>query len=293
MAKGPDMGMKPTVGIAVMVAGMIILASTDAVSKYLTLSFAVVQILWVRYFVFAFIGTGLALRRNGLEGLRSRRPLTQILRALILNANNFIFVYALSQMPMADAHSIMAVAPLIITAASAPFLGEFVGFRQWIAVTFGFAGVLIILRPGFGVFDPVSLIPLVGAIFFSGYTLLTKVISRDDSNETTLFFTGITGLFVLSFLGPFFWITPTILDWFWLSIAAFGGTMAHVCIITALHLAPASTLQPFNYTMLVWATVLGFLIFGDLPDLWTIIGALVIVISGLYVWQSEKSVDRR
>ena len=279
---------RPALGIAVMVAGVVVLASTDAVSKHLTLSFAVVQILWVRFVVFGAVGTFLALRKSGLRGLRTKRPVAQVARAVILNLANFIFVYSLSQMPMADAHSIMAIAPLLIVAASVPFLGETVGVRRWLAVAAAFVGMLIILRPGTGVFDPVSLVPLAGACCYTGYTILTKVISRDDAHETTLFYTGIIGLFLMSVLAPIDWRPPSGIDWFWLWVAGIGGTMAHVFIIISLHLAPASTLQPFNYTMLVWATVLGFLVFGDLPDLWTVAGALVIVASGLYSWHRER-----
>ena len=280
--------MRPAMGIAVMVAGMIILASTDAVSKHLTLSYAVIQILWVRFAVFGAVGTFLALRKNGFAGLRTKRPVAQVARAVILNLANFIFVYSLSQMPMADAHSIMAIAPLLITAASVPLLGEVVGIRRWLAIAVAFGGMLIILRPGTGVFDPVSLVPLAGAGCFACYTILTKVISRDDGHETTLFYTGVIGFFLMSVLAPFDWVEPVGIDWFWLIVAGVGGTLAHVCIIVALHMAPASTLQPFNYTMLVWATVLGFLVFGDLPDSWTVTGALVIVASGLYSWHRER-----
>jgi drug/metabolite transporter (DMT)-like permease len=275
-------------GIAVMIAGMVILASTDAVSKHLTLSYAVIQILWVRFVVFAGVGTFLAFRKNGVQGLRTKRPVAQVVRALVLNLANFIFVYSLSQMPMADAHSIMAIAPLLITAASVPLLGEVVGIRRWLAIAVAFGGMLIILRPGTGVFDPVSLVPLAGACCFASYTILTKVISRDDSHETTLFYTGVIGFVLMSALAPFVWVDPGGIDWLWLIVAGIGGTLAHVCIIMALHMAPASTLQPFNYTMLVWATVLGFLVFGDLPDSWTVTGALVIVASGLYSWHRER-----
>jgi drug/metabolite transporter (DMT)-like permease len=280
--------MRPAMGIAVMVSGMIILASTDAVSKHLTLGFAVVQILWVRFVVFGGVGIFLALRKNGLRGLHTKRPVAQVARAVILNLANFIFVYSLSQMPMADAHSIMAIAPLLITAASVPLLGETVGIRRWLAIAAAFGGMLIILRPGTGVFDPVSLVPLAGACCFASYSILTKVISRDDSPETTLFYTGVIGFLLMSMLVPFDWIEPMGIDWFWLIVSGIGGTLAHVCIIIALHMAPASTLQPFNYTMLVWATVLGFLVFGDLPDTWTVAGATVIVASGLYSWHRER-----
>ena len=280
--------MRPAIGIAVMGAGMVILASTDAVSKHLTLGFAVVQILWVRYVIFAAMGTWLAWRKAGFDGFRTRMPVAQVARALILNAANFTFVSALARMEMADAHSIWAVAPLMIVAASAPLLGEWVGPRRWAAVALGFVGMLIILRPGLGVFDLTALIPVAGACFFAAYTILTKIISRQDPHETTLFHTGWIGLACLSIFAPFYWTVPDSQEWGLLILAGFGGTIAHVCIIVALHLAPANVLQPFNYTMLVWATVLGYLVFGDLPDTFTIFGAAIIVASGLYAWHRER-----
>ena len=275
-------------GIFIMIIGMITLASTDAVSKHLTVTFAVVQILWIRFVIFAGVGAFAVLTKRGFNGLRTKRPIAQIVRASMLLSANLFAVYTLSLMPLADAHATLAIAPLLVTAASVPFLGEVIDVRRWIAIGTGFMGVLIILRPGLGVFDFVAIFPLAVAILFAGYNILTKIISRDDTNETTLFYTGATGLIVLSVIIPFFWISPSLIDWGWLIVAGIGGSFAHIFIITALHFAPASKLQPFNYVMLVWATILGFFIFDDLPDYLTVLGATVIVISGLYAWNRER-----
>ena len=275
-------------GIFIMIIGMITLASTDAVSKHLTVTFAVVQILWIRFIIFAGVGAFAVLTKRGFNGLRTKRPIAQIVRASMLLSANLLAVYTLSLMPLADAHATLAIAPLLVTAASVPFLGEVIDVRRWIAIGTGFMGVLIILRPGLGVFDVVAIFPLAVAILFAGYNILTKIISRDDTNETTLFYTGATGLIVLSVIIPFFWISPSLIDWGWLIVAGIGGSFAHIFIITALHFAPASKLQPFNYVMLVWATILGFFIFDDLPDYLTVLGATVIVISGLYAWNRER-----
>tara|TARA_B100000497_G_C7682635_1_gene413148 strand:+ start:1243 stop:2112 length:870 start_codon:yes stop_codon:yes gene_type:complete len=275
-------------GIFIMIIGMITLASTDAVSKHLTVTFAVVQILWIRFIIFAGVGAFAVLTKRGFNGLRTKRPTAQIVRASMLLSANLLAVYTLSLMPLADAHATLAIAPLLVTAASVPFLGEVIDVRRWIAIGTGFMGVLIILRPGLGVFDFVAIFPLAVAILFAGYNILTKIISRDDTNETTLFYTGATGLIVLSVIIPFCWISPSLIDWGWLIVAGIGGSFAHIFIITALHFAPASKLQPFNYVMLVWATILGFFIFDDLPDYLTVLGATVIVISGLYAWNRER-----
>jgi drug/metabolite transporter (DMT)-like permease len=146
-------------GIFVMVIGMITLASTDAVSKYLTVTFAVVQILWIRFIIFAGVGCFCCFNRHMvLMALQTKRPIAQIFRASMLLSANLLAVYTLSFMPLADAHAILAIAPLLVTAASVPFLGEVIDVRRWIAVSCtGFMGVLIILRPGLGVFDPVAI----------------------------------------------------------------------------------------------------------------------------------------
>jgi drug/metabolite transporter (DMT)-like permease len=248
----------------------------------------VVQILWIRFFIFAGVGFLAAVKAHGIAGLQTKRPVAQIFRASMLLSANFLAVYTLSLMPLADAHAILAIAPLLVTAASVPFLGELIGLRRWMAVGAGFIGVLIILRPGLSIFDPVALFPLAVAVLFAGYNIFTKIISRDDTNETTLFYTGLVGLTFLSTIGPFFWISPSLSDWVWLILAGIGGSFAHIFIISALHLAPASKLQPFNYVMLVWATILGFLIFDDFPDIYTVVGASVIVLSGLYAWNRER-----
>ena len=290
MAQTTTHVVRPAAGIAVMVSGMVILASSDAMAKHLTVEIAVVQILWVRYVIFATMGTVMVMRRPREGRFDAKRPVLQVARALLLNLANFLFVTSLSLMSLAEAHSVMAVAPLLVTAVSAPLLGELVGPRRWAAVAIGFSGMIIILRPGIGVFDPASLVPLAAAVCFALYTVLTKIISRTDSQEVTLCYTGVIGLLSLSLIVPFFWTRPEATDWFWLTAAGLTGTLAHVCIVAALHLAPASMLQPFNYTMLVWATVLGFLVFDNLPDLWTTIGAMVIVCSGLYAWHRERLV---
>lgn len=279
-------------GVAAMVAGMAVLAGTDATSKHLTATYAVAQIMWVRYVLFAGFGAALAWRRAGRRGFGTRRPAMQAARALALVGTNFVFVTALSRMGMAEAHAIIAVGPLIVTAASVPFLGETVGPRRWIAVAAGFAGVLVVLRPGIGVFDPAALIPLAAAGSFAVYILLTRALARHDPQETTLFHTGWIGLVAVSAVAPFVWTAPDAAGWFWLLVAGITGTLAHALIVLALHLAPASAVQPFNYTALAWAALLGWLAFGDIPDGWTLAGASIVVASGLYAWRRETLAAR-
>lgn len=279
-----------TLGIVLILLANLGFAGMDAVSKTLTMEYSVAQILWVRFAFFAGFATILAWRRGGgiVGQFRTTRPVFQTARALLLVAEIGCFILAFRYMQLAETHSIGAIFPLVITALSAIWLGERVGVRRWTAVAIGFTGMLVILRPGLSVFDPVALLPLAGATMFAVYQVMTKVIARTDSMETTLLYTGWVGFAAMTFFGPFDWEWPDARGWGLLMLAGLLGSIGHATVIKALEIAPASVLQPFNYTLLVWATAIGFVVFGDLPDLWTVAGAGIIVASGLYVWWRER-----
>ncbi len=279
----------PTRGIALILIANLLFVGMDAVSKTLILDYPVGQILWVRYAFFAGFATALSLRSGGpLAGFRARRPVLNAVRALLLLAEIACFVVAFRYLPLADTHAIAAVYPLIITALSALVLGEFVGPRRWAAVGVGFVGVVVILRPGFSVFDPAALIPLLGAALFAIYQILTKIVARTDGLVTILLYTGWVGFAVTSLAGPLQWTPPDLQGWILLPTAGALGVIGHILLIKALEAAPASVLQPFNYTLLVWATTVGFLVFGDLPDGITVAGATIVVGSGIYTWWRER-----
>lgn len=282
-------------GILLILLANLGFAGMDAVSKTLTTEYSVAQILWIRFAFFAGFATLLAWRRSRsadgpgvIAQFRTGRPVFQAARALLLVAEIGCFVLAFRYMQLAETHSIGAVFPLVITALSALWLGERVGVRRWTAVAIGFVGMLVILRPGLAVFETVALLPLAGAIMFAVYQVMTKVLSRTDSSETILLYTGWVGFAALSLFGPFDWQWPDARGWGLLVLAGLLGAIGHATVIKALEAAPASVLQPFNYTLLVWATGIGFVVFGDLPDLWTVVGAAIIVASGIYVWWRER-----
>ena len=181
-----------------------------------------------------------------------------------------------------------ASVPLIVLALAVPILKERVGHRRWFAVILGFLGVLIILRPGFGNWQPILFLPLLGAFGFAVYLVLTRMAAKFDTIGTSAFYTGLVGLSVLTIFLPLEWKTPTIEEWGWLLLASVLGLCGHISVIKALSMAEASVLQPFFYVVLVWATFLGFIIFDDIPDSITIIGACIIVGSGLYAWYRER-----
>jgi drug/metabolite transporter (DMT)-like permease len=199
-----------------------------------------------------------------------------------------LFIAAIAVLPLADAHAIIAVTPLLVTALSVPLLGERVGIRRWSAIAIAFVGMLVILRPGWGAIHPMALVVLLCALMFALYQVLTRMVGRDDGPAVTLFYTALLGAVGLSAIGPFFWTWPDARGWALFAMVAVLGASGHFLLIYALKLAEASALQPFSYSVLIWATIVGFTVFGDLPDLFTVLGALIIVASGLYAFYRER-----
>ena len=276
-------------GILWHVAGMVLFASTDAVSKHLVVDLPVVEILWIRYVFFFLFGLALALRLEGLSAFKTKAPVLQIMRGLTLVLVIGLFTYAFRYLNLVDSHVMVAMTPLMVMALAVPMLGERVGLRRWAAVIVGFLGVLIILRPGLAVIDPIQIVPLIAAGCFALYQVLTRIAARYDSIGPSTLYTGLVGLVVLSLVVPIDWQPPTPDQWGWLLVASLLGIGAHVSVIKALSVSEASVLQPFTYTMLVWGALIGFLAFDDLPGGYTIVGAAIIVLSGLYAWYRERT----
>jgi len=279
----------PTRGIVLIIVATMIFSMQDALTKHLAQEYAVPQILWVRYLLFAGFALVLSVRTRPLrQSLKSSRPILQIVRSLIIVVEIGLFALAVRVLPLADTHALVSSFPLMVTALSAFFLAEYVGVRRWSAVCVGFLGVMVILRPGLTVLQPAALIALSTAFLFAVYHVMTRVVSRDDDSETSLLYMAVVGAVVLTAIGPFYWTTPSPMAALMMLILAVSGTVGHFILIKALELAPASVLQPFNYMMLVWAMLVGYFVFGDFPDLWTIGGGAVIVASGLYIIYREQ-----
>jgi drug/metabolite transporter (DMT)-like permease len=279
-------------GVGYALAAGLLFACMDAASKKLGQDYPVLQILWVRFLPLALISAWLAARQH-VRGLVTRHFWLQSLRSLLFVTEIGVFVFAIRILPLADAHAMMAVAPLLVTALSVPLLGEQVGIRRWTAVGIAFVGVLIILRPGFAALEPVALLPLLAAAMWALYQVLTRIVTRRDPPLTTLFYSVIFGTVGLTLLVPFVWRAPDALAWALLAFAAITGACGHYLLIMALQLTPAAVLQPLSYMVLVWATLVGFVVFGDLPDGPTVLGAAIIVASGLYVVARERRLARR
>ncbi|MBL8700423.1 MAG: DMT family transporter [Alphaproteobacteria bacterium] len=270
------------------VFAILMFAGIDVGSKLLGSRMPVIQIIWLRFVFFIPLAVLLAYRPGGGVQWRSRRPWLQVVRVLILVVEMWFFIAAFAAMPLADVHAIGAIAPLLVTALSVPFLGERVGWRRWAAVGVGFLGMMVILRPGFTAIGLATIYAVVGASLWAVYQIVLRVIGRIDSAETTALWTTLVGAAATSLVGPVFWTPPDAAGWLILVAVTLLGGFGHMVYSRAFTLAPASTLQPFTYLLLVFATLFGWLIFGDLPDVVTMMGAALIVASGLYTFHRER-----
>lgn len=240
------------------------------------------MIIWSQYTIQAVLLTALLAPR--LRTLVTTRMLgLQVLRALALMAAVSGMFVAVGLMPLADAITIAFVAPLMITAAAAFFLKERVTTGQWLAILIGFGGVLIVIRPGSSIFDAASLVPLGAAVCVAVYQTLTRPISQAVTPISMLYTATLVGLVVSSLTLPFVRETPDFQQIAYLAIAACLGAAAHFLLIRAYHAAPASLVAPFAYTEIVWSSAIGFAAFGDIPDSATLIGAAVLIASGMYL----------
>lgn len=277
-----------------LVVATLFFAWQDALTKHLVQTLAAAQIVVVRFFFFALFALVYVARRIGVKAaFRSQRPWTQIARGLLLAGEIMIFAYVIQFLGLAEMHAIFACFPLLVTALSVPILGESVGWRRWLAVFFGFVGTLIILRPGIGVFQPAVILALLTALMFALYNILTRKVSRHDPFETSLLYMGIVGFIGSLIIAPFYWRPVATTDAFWLLLISVTSIVGHMLLIKALTLVPAVILQPFNYFILVWAILIGFLLYGEVLSLTTLFGASIVVGSGIFIAYREHKLMRR
>lgn len=281
-------------GIIALVIATLFFAAQDAITKHLTQTLSVAQIVNVRFFFFSIFALLYAARNTGIKiAFRSSRPLMQIMRGLLICSEIALFAYALHFLGLAEMHTIFACFPLIITVLSVPILGESVGWRRWLAIILGFIGTLIIIQPGSGVFSPYAMIALVCAFMFAIYNLLTRKVSHHDSFETSLLYFGVVGFLGSLVAAPFYWQAPNADQTFWLLVISTTGIIGHLLLIKALQWAPAVILQPFNYFILVWAMIISYFVYDEVLDALTLSGAAVVVMSGVYIARREFIVARQ
>ena len=280
-------------GIFALILATLLFASQDAITKHLISSISVVQLMFVRYFFFALFALVYASRRLRLrDGFRSYWPKLQILRGLLIAGEMALFAYSLKYLGIAEMHTIFACFPLIITVLSVPLLGEQVGWRRWLAVSVGFIGTLIIIQPGSGVFSPFAMTALTCALMFAIYNIITRKVSRQDSFETSLLYFGLVGFLVTLLAVPFFWQSMSNAEILWLLMISIISIFSHLLLIKSLELAPAVILQPFNYFILVWAMIIGYSFYGEILETTTLIGASLVIGSGVYIARREYLVAR-
>jgi drug/metabolite transporter (DMT)-like permease len=266
----------------------------NAISKTLTQHYPVVQVIWARY-VFAFIFMmGLFLPRSGLALFRWHNVGSQVVRGLLLFFSSFLYFHGLVYLPLATAASISLTSPLIVTALSARFLGEPVGMRRWIAVCLGFAGALIVVRPGHAHFEWHSLLIVASTLSSALYQLFSRRYGQTERPDASATMATIVGTVAAAPLLPFEWVTP-VFGWDCVLFVAIGimAGVGHYFLTIAYSQAPAAVIAPFNYVQLIGAAILGYLVFDSIPDFWTWVGAAVIVCSGLYLGHAERLRYRR
>jgi drug/metabolite transporter (DMT)-like permease len=275
-------------GALLTVLAMLCFASMDAMAKWLVADYPIAQMMWIRYGVFCVFAWLVVRRRGLLRAARTRRPWLQGTRALLAVVESAVFVLAFRYLPLADTHALAATSPLIVIALGALFLRERADATRWIAVGAGFVGMLLIVRPGFRSAEWTLLIPVLGALLWAVYQIMTRLSARNDSTDTTVVWSAFVAFAATTLVGPLEWHWPDALGWLLLITTGVLGALAHYGLICALDYAEAGAVQPYSYTLLVWVTVLGAIVFGDFPDGWTIAGAAVIVASSLYSWRREK-----
>ncbi|MDD2060283.1 DMT family transporter [Pseudomonas sp. GD03860] len=280
---------QPLRGILLVVLATFLFASHDALSKYLAGFYPILWVVWARYLVHTLLMMAIFLPQSGLRVLRTRRPGLQALRALCLLGTSLLFTTALQYIPLAEATAVNFLAPLLVTALSLPLLGEKVTRGQWVAVLVSFVGVTVIIHPGGELFTPAVLLPFGSALCFCFYQLLTRKLSGIDSPTTSNFFTGLLNTLIMSAIVPMFWQTPTVVHGLMAVALGTCGMTAHLFLTQAFRHAPPAMLAPFSYCQIVFAGVLGLVLFGHSPDMAGLVGIALICLSGLgAVWLQRK-----
>jgi drug/metabolite transporter (DMT)-like permease len=270
----------------------VMLPIMDGFAKYLSADLPVLQITWARYFftvAFTF-PIMFFFFKNQLKW--SDKPKLQLIRGLILLTANICFFYSISIISLAKALTLAFVAPLIVTAFSPVFLGEKVGVRRWSAVTIGFIGSLVVIRPGFVEINLASLAALGTGIMYGFYLIITRKLSTSDNPLLTLLLTGVVGAVIISCVMPFVWVKPTLNQWSMMAAIGVFACIGHLFLILSLKYADASKLAPFSYFEIITNIIIGYYFFSDFPDNWTFLGLFIIVLSGIYISRRENLVKK-
>jgi drug/metabolite transporter (DMT)-like permease len=259
----------------------------DATIKWLTADYSITQVVALRSWFGLPLLCLFALYGGGVKSLRTTRPLVHVGRYLLVLALSFSFFWALSQMKLVDAIAITFAAPIFITALSVPLLKEVVGLHRWLAIGAGFCGVLVMLRPGVGVFQWAALVVIGSAVVYALLMITTRAYKSTESTASLMLYPQLGMSLTGIVLAPFFWVTPSLVDLGLFALAGIFGSVGVMCVTHAFRLGPAAVISPFEYSALIWATLLGFLLWDELPDTFTLLGAGIVISSGLYIIYRE------
>ncbi|WP_166418162.1 DMT family transporter [Cochlodiniinecator piscidefendens] len=278
-------------GILLMIATVFIFAVQDGLSRYLAENYNVLMVVMIRYWFFAaFVITIAARKAGGLKAAATTdQPVLQIFRGLLLAGEVCVMVVAFTTLGLVETHAVFTSYPLLVTALSGPVLGEKVGWRRWGAVAIGFIGILVILKPGFQVFSPLALIPLLAASMFALYGLLTRFAARKDSVATSFFWAGVSGSVAMTLAGVWYWEPMSSYDWMFMGALCVTGSLGHWLLIKCYSVAEASSVQPFAYLQLVFVAIIGVSIFSETLHLNVIIGAVIVVSAGIFTLWRERT----
>lgn len=285
---------RPLRGIVLMMAAALFIAGQETIAKHLTeTGLPLSQVIWARYASHLALMLVFLLPRDGLRAFRSARPAAQVGRSMLLLVDTVLYFLALTFLPLVEVTAIVFIAPIMVVLLAKPLLGEALTGRRLIAAIVGFAGVLIIVRPGFDGLSWPALLVIGSAICIALFNLATRRMRSVDPSRVTMLYTALVGTLAASLWAPFEWVAPTGGQWgLMVAIGLLGGT-GHGLLIVAHQDAPASTVAPFMYIQILWALGLGWMVFGDWPDAATFIGAAVIIVGGLAVLTGEARRNNR
>jgi drug/metabolite transporter (DMT)-like permease len=275
--------------VGLMCGAMVCFTGLDTCAKWLSFTVPAIQIVWARYVAAAIIALAASRPLSRPSALRSKKPWLQTLRSILLLGSTTANVLALRQLQLSETATISFLTPIFVALFAGPLLGERVGAERMAAIAVGFLGVAIATRPGTAAFRPIVFVAVAGVLCNTGYVLATRKLAAEDAPQTTLAWTQVAGIVLLTPLLPWVWRQPTTPQ-VWLVMAVMGvfGAAGHLLLIVAHRFAPAPALTPFSYTQLIWMIVSGVLVFGDWPSAATLVGASLVVVCGAYLALRER-----
>ncbi len=282
---------KENLGIFFGALAFFLFASSDVLQKYATINHTIFQIIFFRYLFLLLISFFESVRKKNKIFYKTNNLRLQLSRSIISVIETLFFVSSFKYLSLATAHSVASLAPIFVVILSMLFLKEKVDKKLWFAIFIGFIGVLVVMRPGFDVFSIKSFLPMGAGFFFGLYQVITRKVSIYDSDETSLFYTSLFGLFIIAIFALIFWNSITIQSIFILSGIGFMMTLAHYSLIIGLARAPASKIQPFHFTLVFWAIIYGYIFYNDIPDTPTLLGALIIACAGIFIIRNQKKTN--